>query len=955
MSIASRGKGISIGKEDPEKLYQLIEQIGTGSYGEVFKGRQISTGEIVAVKIIKLEPGEELDEVLNEINFLQSCQHRNIVAYGGSYLKKGALRGEKQIWIAMEFCGGGSCEAIYKALKSPFNEKEISVIIRESLQGLAFLHSMRKLHRDIKSGNILLTDSGGVKLADFGVSTQLTKTFSKRNTFIGTPYWMSPETIQAQESGTFYDFKADIWSLGITCIEMAECSPPMFDMHPMRVLFMIPKVDPPTLRDRRKWSQNFHQFLQLCLQKDPDHRPNADVLLQHPFVASNPRGPAIVIDLIDRARTAKRDRKMTNQSSPRSFDSEEEEEEVHEAGSQAGTSGSMNPLPVGNNQQYSTMKRDDSIADQQASNNNLARDNMPEITGTMRPTTAMSILQQNKSMSSSSQQQPQIQSKSPAQQVAVSQSPDSPLNQNYSERKLHSRNPSASNNQLDLDLKAMQLQDERRELNSTPFQQSSYMHDYEGGSSMMHGQNSPNSAPAPPAPLVNLSQRSNKYPSASNLSEQAAAEQQRLQNTSSPSLSRHGQSQSQIKISPNIKPPGFKAVRLCRLTRRVNCAQYMGDLLLLGLEEGLFAFEADEGKQPQYAKMIPLSPRKYEQIDYIPEIGPLLISKSGKKASACIHDVKNIDKQKIAKRFEVETKVIKLKNASDIEYFVVSRVRADIYLSISKGKVATVMKWAPQPLWKFMKVRDFTFEAKPVSLDIVESLKSEAKLFVALPRATFKLVHLTSGFVEDLVFPSDYGKALKALDIGNNTGLVLLCFEFYGILASSDAPQDELKKFTWRSPLTFATKLQTFPSAQSPMQSNDLSSSSQFQQSSHLSRQSSQSSLAAAAAKQGGVLNTNVLIVAGSLSNVDIWSLDSGRIVHIFETKKDRIKNISLLLVKNSCKLYLLANEEKDGQRLSSVIVVYQEGIEQYLQQRDKMQLQSQQSFSSIPSSTTNG
>ncbi|KAI9100641.1 kinase-like domain-containing protein [Phlyctochytrium arcticum] len=252
MSARKQLSGIAA-KEDPDTLYELMEHIGTGSYGEVFKARSRITGELAAVKVIKLEAGEELDEVLHEVNFLRDCNHKNVVSYIGCYMKKGTVRGQKNIWIVMEFCGGGSVEGSYKGLRASLSEQEISCIIRESLTGLSFLHSCNKMHRDIKCGNILMTEGGLIKIADFGVSTQLTRTFSKRHTFIGTPYWMAPEVITAEQQGTAYDYKADIWSLGITAMEMAECSPPMFDMHPMRVLFMIPKLDPPKLKDGPKW------------------------------------------------------------------------------------------------------------------------------------------------------------------------------------------------------------------------------------------------------------------------------------------------------------------------------------------------------------------------------------------------------------------------------------------------------------------------------------------------------------------------------------------------------------------------------------------------------------------------------------------------------------------------------------------------------------------------------
>ncbi|KAI8814316.1 kinase-like domain-containing protein [Cladochytrium replicatum] len=235
--------------QDFESEYELLEQIGTGSYGEVFKARIKRTAQIVAIKIITLEPGEEIFDVLNEINFLRECSHSNIVSYMGCFMKTGSLKGQKCVWISMEYCGGGSVEAIYRSLKAPLSEKQIACIIRECLKGLAFLESCSKIHRDIKCGNILLTEDGDIKLADFGVATQLTRTFAKRNTFIGTPYWMAPEVITSELKGTLYDNKADVWSLGITAIEMAECGPPMFDMHPMRCLYLVPIVDPPKLKN----------------------------------------------------------------------------------------------------------------------------------------------------------------------------------------------------------------------------------------------------------------------------------------------------------------------------------------------------------------------------------------------------------------------------------------------------------------------------------------------------------------------------------------------------------------------------------------------------------------------------------------------------------------------------------------------------------------------------------
>eukprot|EP01087_Luapelamoeba_hula_P019950 TRINITY_DN669_c2_g1_i2.p1 TRINITY_DN669_c2_g1~~TRINITY_DN669_c2_g1_i2.p1 ORF type:complete len:795 (+),score=143.96 TRINITY_DN669_c2_g1_i2:48-2387(+) len=283
---------VPVSNEDPETFYEPNEKLGKGSFGMVLKGREYKTSEVVAIKIISLEHDEALGEVMKEISILAACNHANIVAYRGSYFK-----GEN-LWIVMEYCGGGSSIDICNILGTGIHEDQIALICREALKGLEYLHRIKKLHRDIKGGNILLTDQGDVKLADFGVSGTLASTFSKRNTFVGTPYWMAPEVIREDK----YDGRADIWSLGITAIELAETLPPYSKIHPMRVLFMIPKEQPPTLSKPHLWSSKFHSFLSCCLVKDPQQRADATMMLQHAFV-QNCKSKSILVDLIDRSRT----------------------------------------------------------------------------------------------------------------------------------------------------------------------------------------------------------------------------------------------------------------------------------------------------------------------------------------------------------------------------------------------------------------------------------------------------------------------------------------------------------------------------------------------------------------------------------------------------------------------------------------------------------------------------
>ncbi|XP_061110506.1 serine/threonine-protein kinase 3-like isoform X2 [Conger conger] len=300
--------------KQPEEVFDVLEKLGEGSYGSVYKAIHKESGQVVAIKQVPVE--SDLQEIIKEISIMQQCDSPYVVKYYGSYFKN------TDLWIVMEYCGAGSVSDIIRLRNKTLTEDEIATILKSTLKGLEYLHFMRKIHRDIKAGNILLNTEGHAKLADFGVAGQLTDTMAKRNTVIGTPFWMAPEVIQ--EIG--YNCVADIWSLGISSIEMAEGKPPYADIHPMRAIFMIPTNPPPTFRKLEQWTDEFTDFVKKCLVKNPEQRPTATQLLQHSFI-KQAKPESILRDLITEAMEMKTKRHREQQ---RELMEEEEEENSDE-------------------------------------------------------------------------------------------------------------------------------------------------------------------------------------------------------------------------------------------------------------------------------------------------------------------------------------------------------------------------------------------------------------------------------------------------------------------------------------------------------------------------------------------------------------------------------------------------------------------------------------------------
>ncbi|XP_067334695.1 TRAF2 and NCK interacting kinase a isoform X12 [Channa argus] len=313
---------------DPAGIFELVELVGNGTYGQVYKGRHVKTGQLAAIKVMDVT-GDEEEEIKAEINMLKKySHHRNIATYYGAFVKKNPPGIDDQLWLVMEFCGAGSVTDLIKNTKgNSLKEEWTAYICREILRGLTHLHQHKVIHRDIKGQNVLLTENAEVKLVDFGVSAQLDRTVGRRNTFIGTPYWMAPEVIACDENpDATYDFKSDLWSLGITAIEMAEGAPPLCDMHPMRALFLIPRNPAPRLKSK-KWSKKFQSFIESCLVKSHSQRPSTEQLIKHPFIRDLPNERQIRIQLKDHIDRTKKKRGERDETEYEYSGSEEEDEE----------------------------------------------------------------------------------------------------------------------------------------------------------------------------------------------------------------------------------------------------------------------------------------------------------------------------------------------------------------------------------------------------------------------------------------------------------------------------------------------------------------------------------------------------------------------------------------------------------------------------------------------------
>eukprot|EP01103_Thecamoeba_quadrilineata_P005247 TRINITY_DN15071_c0_g1_i1.p1 TRINITY_DN15071_c0_g1~~TRINITY_DN15071_c0_g1_i1.p1 ORF type:complete len:510 (+),score=95.20 TRINITY_DN15071_c0_g1_i1:50-1579(+) len=288
--------------KNPREIFQLQARLGNGSFGKVYRANHTQTGFTMAIKIVKDIQKSKQQTIENEIDILKICKHPNIVSYYGT------CNLDDSLWILMEYCSLGSIRDLMDISSKTFSEEQIGYIIQETLHGLIYLHSKHIIHRDVKSANILITEEARVKIADFGVSEQLQYSHDS-DEVIGTPHWMAPEVVLTPR----YDSKCDIWSLGITIIEIAEGAPPYHNLSPMHLLGSLPENEPPTFKEPSTWSSSLLEFLASCLTKDPILRPSGTDLLTFDFLKRS-RSSHVMRERINECMKLRAEKKTTKNS-----------------------------------------------------------------------------------------------------------------------------------------------------------------------------------------------------------------------------------------------------------------------------------------------------------------------------------------------------------------------------------------------------------------------------------------------------------------------------------------------------------------------------------------------------------------------------------------------------------------------------------------------------------------
>lgn len=792
--------------KDPAGIFDLVEVVGNGTYGQVHKGRHKRTGQLAAIKIMDVTEDEE-EEIKLEINVLRKfSHHRNIATYYGAFVKKGLQGQEDQLWLVMEFCGAGSITDLVKASKGKaLKEEWISYICHEVLNGVSHLHQNHVIHRDIKGQNVLLTDGAEVKLVDFGVSAQLDRTIGRRNTFIGTPYWMAPEVIACDEQpDATYDNRCDMWSIGITSIEMAETQPPLCDMHPMRALFLIPRSEPPRLKSKKAWSKKFHNFVNTCLIKDYHKRPTADQLLQHEFIRdarSHERKIRIELkDFIDRMK--KKKAPSPDHEEEFRYSGSEEEDEQLLAGMIAEEMGIVNV--------QSTLRRNLTLMQ----GGTFGRGNYPP----------------RKSSSGSSPEMNQ--NHAPPHyagatggydnDVFLDTSVDSFVTLNTDDTLTasnHSRHH-ASNfghhhvpDDGELTLRPQrEAQDEDADGFDTMVVKEDD-NDSEGSASTA----SIGEASSPARPLTNnlpdvlptqqqklkkaeLERKASDDSIASSTAGQDSKKDRKFSKQRSFGFGRPSQAPSEVSVNlapdrasnASLDDMGMPQIRKYKYKFRTEilCGALWGVNLIVGTETGLYLLD-----RSGYGKVFQLiSRRRFQQIDVLEGIN-VLISISGKQNKLRVYYLSWL-KAKILKGEEAEnhrrqrgyTTVGDLEGC--VHYKVVNFHRIK-FLAIATEDKIEVYAWAPKPYHKFMAFKSFPYLVhRPLMLNVtIEAENSRLKVCYS-SEIGFHAVDLDSASVNDLFIPSQLQEKFQPhaiIPLPSSSGLeLLLCFNNEGVYVNTN-------------------------------------------------------------------------------------------------------------------------------------------------------------------------
>uniref|UniRef100_A0A8C9TFD4 non-specific serine/threonine protein kinase n=1 Tax=Scleropages formosus TaxID=113540 RepID=A0A8C9TFD4_SCLFO len=777
---------------DPAGIFELVEVVGNGTYGQVYKGRHVKTGQLAAIKVMDVTEEEE-DEIKLEINMLKTySHHRNIATYYGAFVKKSPAGQDDQLWLVMEYCGAGSVTDLVKKTKSNcLKEDWIAYICREVLRGLSHLHSHHVIHRDIKGQNVLLTENAEVKLVDFGVSAQLDRTIGRRNTFIGTPYWMAPEVIACDENqDATYDYRSDLWSLGITALEMAEGAPPLCDMHPMRALFLIPRNPPPRLKSR-KWSKKFQTFVESCLVKNHQHRPTTETLLRHSFIKDLPNERQVRITLkdhLDRTRKKKGDKEETEYEYS---GSEDEEGEMNE---DEGEPSSIVNLPG-----ESTLRREFLRLQQENRSRSEAQRQQQVLQQQLRDQERYKkqlLAERQKRIEQQQEQRRRLEDvRRQSHSLLTSLTADLFICRSLSVpftvtagllarvavppqqqgRKLHRTLPKDQTQLLS-------LQHDHRHRQREPPPATRAMPgrptDSQRKAVMPHGP----FLLCPLCPLAPVCVRSLSLRSQLLLPLPAAQSSGKAE----PFRRENHRKGSVVNVNPtNIRPqsdtPEIRKYKK-KFNAEILCAGLWGVNLLVGTENGLWLL--DRSGQGKVYSLI--TRRRFQQMDVLEGLN-VLITISGKKNKLRLYYLSWLRNKILRNDPEVEKRQ-GWTSVGDLEgcvHYKVVRYEKIKFLVIALKNAVEVYAWAPKPYHKFMAFKSFTgLPQKPLSVDLTVEDGQRLKVIYGSVSG-FHAIDVDSGTPYDLYLPTHIQGVIRPhaiIVLPNSNGMeVLVCYEDEGV------------------------------------------------------------------------------------------------------------------------------------------------------------------------------